>query len=221
MSNINPDFALLCGLYIFSGGAQFIVAMFLLTVVQPQQQAANLPPQSKKDVHALAYGFLVAGSVIFLLLALLLLYGKALSTFTLAILLLSVLLVMVPIQVVLGFLTLQRKTPEQAQSTEITAPVSLPIAETIPHAAVVPLPSEILPLSSPMGLEQTFANYLDAPLLAEMVEAGIADEMGTILNEAIRLWLRRRALAHNEPNQEFLFRSDNQPRYWQRYQSND
>ncbi len=224
MSNVNPDFPLLCGLYVFSGGAQFIVAMFLLTVVQPQQQEADLPPQQKKDVRALAYGFLVAGSVIFLFFALLLLYGKTLGTFTAEILLLSVLLVMVPIQVVLGFLTLQRKSAPLAESNEVllTSPNSPVNPEPV---ALVELPTEVLPVSvlpvQGLGITPSWTNHLDSSLLAEMAEAGIVEEPGIILNEAIRLWLRRRALEKNGGNQELLLRNERQARYWQRYQGND
>ncbi|MFN7714246.1 MAG: hypothetical protein ACK5QS_02020 [Pseudanabaenaceae cyanobacterium] len=219
MNNINPDFPLLCGLYVFSGGAQFIVAMFLLTVVQPQQQEANLPPQQKKDVRALAYGFLVAGSVIFLFFALLLLYGQTLSTFTTEILLLSVLLVMVPIQVVLGFLTLQRKSLPLAEPTEV--PTSSVYSSVNPEpVALVELTTEVVPVHG-LGITPSWTNHLDSSLLAEMAEAGIIEEPGVILNEAIRLWLRRRALEKNGDNQEVWLRNERQSRYWQRYQGND
>jgi hypothetical protein len=219
MNNINPDFPLLCGLYVFSGGAQFIVAMFLLTVVQPQQQEANLPPQQKKDVRALAYGFLVAGSVIFLFFALLLLYGQTLSTFTTEILLLSVLLVMVPIQVVLGFLTLQRKSVPLAEPTEV--PTSSVYSSVNPEpVALVELTAEVIPVHG-LGITPSWTNHLDSSLLAEMAEAGIIEEPGVILNEAIRLWLRRRALEKNGDNQEVWLRNERQSRYWQRYQGND
>jgi len=219
MNNINPDFPLLCGLYVFSGGAQFIVAMFLLTVVQPQQQEANLPPQQKKDVRALAYGFLVAGSVIFLFFALLLLYGQTLSTFTTEILLLSVLLVMVPIQVVLGFLTLQRKSLPLAEPTEV--PTSSVYSSVNPEpVALVELTAEVVPVHG-LGITPSWTNHLDGSLLAEMAEAGIIEEPGVILNEAIRLWLRRRALEKNGDNQEVWLRNERQSRYWQRYQGND
>ncbi|MFN5857516.1 MAG: hypothetical protein ACK456_16750 [Pseudanabaenaceae cyanobacterium] len=219
MNNINPDFPLLCGLYVFSGGAQFIVAMFLLTVVQPQQQEANLPPQQKKDVRALAYGFLVAGSVIFLFFALLLLYGQTLSTFTTEILLLSVLLVMVPIQVVLGFLTLQRKSLPLAEPTEV--PTSSVYSSVNPEpVALVELTAEVVPVHG-LGITPSWTNHLDSSLLAEMAEAGIIEEPGVILNEAIRLWLRRRALEKNGDNQEVWLRNERQSRYWQRYQGND
>lgn len=219
MNNINPDFPLLCGLYVFSGGAQFIVAMFLLTVVQPQQQEANLPPQQKKDVRALAYGFLVAGSVIFLFFALLLLYGQTLSTFTTEILLLSVLLVMVPIQVVLGFLTLQRKSLPLAEPTEV--PTSSVYSSVNPEpVALVELTAEVVPVNG-LGITPSWTNHLDSSLLAEMAEAGIIEEPGVILNEAIRLWLRRRALEKNGDNQEVWLRNERQSRYWQRYQGND
>ena len=229
MSNISPDFPLLCGLYIFSGGAQFVVALFLLTVVQPQQQESPLPPHQKKDVRALAYGFLVAGLVIFLLFALLLLYGKAFSTFTLAILLLSVLLVMVPIQVVLGFLTLQRKSepavevvvnPGQVEA-ELIPPLAANLETNIglePNTGV--LTEANLVVHNPNTI-QDWTAYLDRSLLAEMAEAAIVEEPTIIMNEAIRLWLRRRALSQSEISQGLSLRNEHQARYWQRYQGND